>query len=171
MSIWSLVKTNVVNRNVSMQNRISLLGCLIPPLLFQTYFASILFGHLWFQDIQNIIFFAEKYFLRSPQDPPKSEKVDFQVAPITLLMVLLTCAMRRWWLMKRNQIDPSAQYRENVQNLPKYPYFCLIWQLLKITYILARFGRFLCTERSNQINSFSWAISVSWHKFRVPSTG
>ena len=37
------------------------LGCLIPPLLFQTYFASILFGHLWFQDI----FFAEKCFLRS----------------------------------------------------------------------------------------------------------
>ena len=26
--------------------------------------------------------------LGSPQDPPKSKKVDFQVAPITLLMVL-----------------------------------------------------------------------------------
>ena len=37
-------------------------GCLIPPLLFQTYFASISFGHIWFQDTQNI---------------PKSEKVDF----------------------------------------------------------------------------------------------
>ena len=35
------------------------LGCLIPPLLFQTYFASISFGHLWFQDTQNIIFFPE----------------------------------------------------------------------------------------------------------------
>ena len=34
-------------------------------------------------------FFPPKInFLRSPQDPPKSEKVDFQVTPITLLMVL-----------------------------------------------------------------------------------
>ena len=33
-------------------------------------------------------FFHEFFPLRSPQDPPKSEKVDFQVAPITLLMVL-----------------------------------------------------------------------------------
>ena len=32
--------------------------------------------------------FSEKKFLRSPQDPPKSKKVDFQVTPITLLMVL-----------------------------------------------------------------------------------
>ena len=35
------------------------LGCLIPPLLFQTYFSSISFGHLWFQDTQNIILFPD----------------------------------------------------------------------------------------------------------------
>ena len=62
--------------------------------------------------------------------------------------------------MKRNRFDPIAQYRENVQNVPKYPYFCLIRQLLKITDILVRFGRFLGTEQMNQINSFSSAISV-----------
>ena len=142
------------------------LGCLIPPLLFQTYFASILFGHLWFQDIQNIIFFAEKYFLRSPQDPPKSEKVNFQVAPITLLMVLLTCAMRRWSLIKRNWLDPITQYQENVKTFQNIRIF--VW--FENYQYLARFGRFLGTERSDQIDSFSWAISISWHKFRVPST-
>ena len=67
--------------------------------------------------------------------------------------------------MKRNRLDPIAQYRENVQNVPKYPYFCLIWQLLKITDISACFGCFLGTERSDQADSFSWAISVSRHKF------
>ena len=42
---------------------------------------------------------------------------------------------------------------------------------LKITNIWARLGRFLGTERLDQTDSFSWVISVSWHKFRVPSTG
>ena len=64
------------------------LGCVIPRFLSQINSASVSFGHLWFQDTQNINFFPEIFFLRSPQDPPKSEKVDFQVAPITLLMVL-----------------------------------------------------------------------------------
>ena len=40
------------------------LGCLIPPLLFQTFFASISFGHLWFQNTQNIIF-PPQFFLLS----------------------------------------------------------------------------------------------------------
>ena len=34
------------------------------------------------------IFFLENVLLDFPQDPPKSKKVDFQVAPITLLLVL-----------------------------------------------------------------------------------
>ena len=38
--------------------------------------------------------------------------------------------------MKRNQIDPSAQYRENVQNVKKISAFLFD---LKITDILARF--------------------------------
>ena len=76
----------------------------------------------------------------------------------------------RWSLMKRNRFDPIAHYWENVQNVPKYPYFLLIWQLLKIIDISARFGcfgPFLSTEWQDQANSFSWAISVSWHKFRL----
>ena len=64
------------------------LGCVIPRFLSQINSASVSFGHLWFKDTQNIICFPENFFLGSPQDPPKSEKVDFQVAPITLLMVL-----------------------------------------------------------------------------------
>ena len=48
-----------------------------------------------------------------------------------------------------------SEFLVNVQNVPKYPYFCLIWQLLKFTDILARFGCFLVTERSDQIDSFS----------------
>ena len=69
--------------------------------------------------------------------------------------------------MKRNQFDSIAQSRENVQNVPEYLYFWLIWLLLKITDILAHFGRFLGTELSDQTDSFSWTTSVSGHtKFR-----
>ena len=41
--------------------------------------------------------------------------------------------------MKRNRFDPIAQYRENVQNAPKYPCFCLILQLLKMGQGYSRF--------------------------------
>ena len=67
---------------------IVVLGCVIPPFLSQIISASISFVHLQFQDTQNIIIFSEKDILDLPQDPHKSKKVDFQVAPITLLMVL-----------------------------------------------------------------------------------
>ena len=56
------------------------LGCLIPPLLFQTYFASISFGHLWFQDTQKHHFFPEFFSLRSPQDPHFCFKLILQVS-------------------------------------------------------------------------------------------
>ena len=69
----------------SLYNR---LGCVIPPFLSQINSASVSFGHLYFQNTQNIFFVPDFFSLRSPQDPPKSKKVDFQVAPITLLMVL-----------------------------------------------------------------------------------
>ena len=56
--------------------------------------------------------------------------------------------------MKRNQFDPIAQYRENVQNVRKYNLFSTIIKSIKNTDILARFVRFLGTEQSDQIDSF-----------------
>ena len=132
------------------------LGCLIPPLLFQTYVASISFGHLWFQDTQNIFFFPDwKSGFSSCSDYP----VDG------------TLNLCHETLMKRNWLDPITQYRKKVQNVPKYRLFSTIVKSNKNTDILARFGCFLVTEWLDQADSFSWAISVSWHKFRVPSTG
>ena len=54
---------------------------------------------------------------------------------------------------------------------PKRAQILVIFKSNRNAGILARFGRFLGTECSDQFNSFSWVISVSWHKFRVPSTG
>ena len=58
----------------------------------------------------------------------------------------------------------------NLQNVPKYSYFCLIWQLLKNTNILARFGGFLGTKQFDQADSFWWATSVLRHISKVPTT-
>ena len=63
------------------------LGCVIPPFLSQINSASISFAYLWFQDTQNIFVLPEKNVVNLPQDPPWSKNVDFQVAPITLLLV------------------------------------------------------------------------------------
>ena len=57
--------------------------------------------------------------------------------------------------MKKNQFDPIAQYQENVQNVQKYQLFSTKIKSIKNTDILARFGRFLGTDQSDQTDSFS----------------
>ena len=56
---------------------------------------------------------------------------------------------------EKEQFDLIAQYRENVQNVRKYQLFSTKIKSIKNTDILARFGRFLGTEQSDQTDSFS----------------
>ena len=51
-----------------------------------------------------------------------------------------------WSIMKRNRFDPTAQYRENVQNVPKYQYFfwfencrklLIFWHVLDVFALLS----------------------------------
>ena len=46
--------------------------------------------------------------------------------------------------MKRNHLDPIAQYRENVQNVPKYPDFLLDLKIVENYQHFGTFWTFTC---------------------------
>ena len=144
------------------------LGCVIPPILYYIWVASISSGHLLYEDHWNTNFALEIYVFKSPQKGYSVKKGVKLFSPKCPLWVVYTCISRCLNQCKRNQLNRITQSGVNVNYVVRFSCF---WQISKYPIFGAHFGRFLWTGLSDRTDSFFIESGILRHKFRLPTRG